>query len=165
MEPSFTDSVFRFRFRFRFWIPDSGFRIPDSGLRIQSFSAAIVELVRNLINLWKDDDDEVMNVVWKSYTEYENCGVKSYMKEDHRSYRCNFCSSKRKHKKIQACTGFEPLTSVITVQRSGNWANKPTWSRSFKWFVIELLPLSYLNNENFKMEVEQMNFVTHFIIQ
>ena len=28
--------------------------------------------------------------------------------------------------KIQAHTGFEPTTSVIPVQRSTNWANKPT---------------------------------------
>ena len=28
-------------------------------------------------------------------------------------------------KKIQACTGFEPMTSAIPVQRSTNWANKP----------------------------------------
>ena len=30
LEPSFTDSTFRFRFR----IPDSGFRIPDSGFHV-----------------------------------------------------------------------------------------------------------------------------------
>ena len=29
-------------------------------------------------------------------------------------------------KKIQACTGFEPMTSTIPVQCSTNWANKPT---------------------------------------
>ena len=27
---------------------------------------------------------------------YENCGVKNYMKKDHRSYRCNFCSCEKK---------------------------------------------------------------------
>ena len=31
-------------------------------------------------------------------------------------------------KKIQACTGFEPMTSAIPVQCSTNWANKPTGS-------------------------------------
>ena len=39
-------------------------------------------------------------------------------------------------KKIQVCTGFEPLTSVIPVQRSTNWANNPTGSRSLNWFVL-----------------------------
>ena len=39
-------------------------------------------------------------------------------------------------KKIQACTGFEPLTSAIPVQRSTNEANLPTRSRSLNWFVI-----------------------------
>ena len=33
-------------------------------------------------------------------------------------------------KKIQACMGFEPMTSAIPVQHSTNWANKPTGS----WF-------------------------------
>ena len=68
---------------------------------------------------------------------YVNCGVKNYMKVDHRSYTHNFCSGERKAgKKNQACTGFEPLTSAIPVQRSTSWANKPTGSRSLNWFVI-----------------------------
>ena len=46
---------------------------------------------------------------------YENCGVKNFMKEDQRSYR-----RKENLKKIQACTGFEPLTSAIPLQRSTN---------------------------------------------
>ena len=32
------------------------------------------------------------------------------------------------------------------------------------WYLAEFLLLSYFNNENFKMEVEQTNFVTHFMI-
>ena len=49
----------------------------------------------------------------------ENRGVKNYMKEDQRSNRRNFCScGKESLKKNQACTGFEPLTSAILVQRS-----------------------------------------------
>ena len=31
-----------------------------------------------------------------------------------------FAAAKRKREKIQACTGFEPLTSAIPVQRSTN---------------------------------------------
>ena len=39
--------------------------------------------------------------------------MKNYIKEDHRSYRCNFAVAKRKpEKKIQVCTGFEALTSA-----------------------------------------------------
>ena len=34
-------------------------------------------------------------------------------------------------KKIQARTGFEPMTSATSVQRSINWANEPTGS----WFI------------------------------
>ena len=47
---------------------------------------------------------------------YVNCGVKNYLKEDHRSYIRNLCSypqlmqlRKESLKKIQACTRFEPL--------------------------------------------------------
>ena len=40
-------------------------------------------------------------------------------------------------KKIQAFTGFEPLTSAILVQRATNWTNKPTGSRSLSWFVTK----------------------------
>ena len=32
------------------------------------------------------------------------------------------------------------------------------------WYLAEFLLLSYLINENFKMEVEQTNFVIHLII-
>ena len=32
----------------------------------------------------------------------------------------NYAVAKRKPEKIQACTGFEPLTSAIPVQRSTN---------------------------------------------
>ena len=67
---------------------------------------------------------------------YENCGVKNYLKEDDHSYRHNLQLQKESLKKIQACSGFKPLTSVIPVQHSTNWANKPTGSRSFNWFVI-----------------------------
>ena len=50
-----------------------------------------------------------------------NCGVKNYLKEDHRSCIRNLCSWEKKAcKEIQACTGFEPLTSAILVQRSTN---------------------------------------------
>ena len=46
--------------------------------------------------------------------------VKNYMNEDHRSYIRNFCSYEERLQKIQACTGFEPFTSAIPVQRSTN---------------------------------------------
>ena len=46
---------------------------------------------------------------------YVNCRVKNYMKEGHGK----FCSCEEKaRKKIQACMGFEPLTSAMLVQRS-----------------------------------------------
>ena len=45
---------------------------------------------------------------------------------------------KREPEKIQACMGFEPLTSVILVQRPIDWGNKPPGSRSLNWFVLNL---------------------------
>ena len=67
---------------------------------------------------------------------YVNCGVKHYIDEDHRSYLRNFLQwwkeslkkEQQQQQKIQACTGFAPLTSAIPVQRS----TKPAGSR----FVI-----------------------------
>ena len=39
------------------------------------------------------------------------------MREDHRSYSdATFAVAKRKLEKIQACTGFEPLTIELTSQ-------------------------------------------------
>ena len=59
------------------------------------------------------------------------------MKEDHRSQRRNFAVAKTKPEKIQPCSGFKPLTSMIPVQRSTNWANKQNMSRLSKRFVIK----------------------------
>ena len=50
---------------------------------------------------------------------YVNCELKNYMKVDHCSYRRNYTCAvvKRKpEKKIQACTGFKPLTSAFFSQ-------------------------------------------------
>ena len=55
---------------------------------------------------------------------------------DLRSYEHYLSSSERRPEKIQACTGFEPMTSAIPVQCSTNWANKPTGSWSLCWFQI-----------------------------
>ena len=52
------------------------------------------------------------------------------MKDDHCSYRRNFCSCE----KIQACTGFKPLTSEILVQRSYQLNQQANWEQ-----VVELV--------------------------
>ena len=44
-----------------------------------------------------------------------------------------------KEKKIQARTGFELMTCAIPVQRSTNWANKPSGSYSICWIQLNLL--------------------------
>ncbi len=40
----------------------------------------------------------------------------------------SFVGGNKAWKKFQARTGFEPMTSAIQVQRSTDWANKPTES-------------------------------------
>ena len=50
---------------------------------------------------------------------------------DPRSYEYFLGSRENK-----ARTGFELMTSAIPVQRSTNWANKPTGSWSLGWFQI-----------------------------
>ena len=53
--------------------------------------------------------------------------IKKYESDLH-SYEHYLSISEKKawEKKIQACTGFEPMTFVIPVQCFTNWANKPT---------------------------------------
>ena len=58
---------------------------------------------------------------------YLNCGEWYKDMIDHRSYAHNSDSCEIKAwKKIQAWTGFEPMTPAIPVQCSTNWAIKPT---------------------------------------
>ena len=74
--------------------------------------------------------------IWKFI--YLNCGEWNENMIDHRSYTLNLSSWEIKawKKKIQAWTGFEPMTSAIPVQCSTNWAIKPTGSWPFCEFVI-----------------------------
>ena len=44
---------------------------------------------------------------------YENCQLKNCMKEDHRSYRCNFCSWEKKAWKKTGCTGIAEVCSMV----------------------------------------------------
>ena len=61
--------------------------------------------------------------IWKSYIWTAD---KDMNESDPRSDVHYLGSSENKAwKKFQACTGFEPMTSAIPVQRSTNWANKP----------------------------------------
>ena len=61
------------------------------------------------------------------------------MKEDHRSYRRNFCSCQKKAwKKSQACKGFEPLTSAIPVQHSYQLSLQAKWEQVIeldRWYI------------------------------
>ena len=61
-----------------------------------------------------------------------------------------------KKKKIQACTGFEPMTSTIPVQCSTNWANKPTGSWSLCWFQIK--------RNHIKLKLTKMSLTRGYLI-
>ena len=63
---------------------------------------------------------------------YENCGVKNYMKEDLGVFDATSAVAKRKPEKIQACTGFEHLTSAITVFQDSLIIHEP----SDQWSII-----------------------------
>ena len=74
--------------------------------------------------------------IWKSHV---HCGWRN-------EYRIDLCSKEhywtsswnKAWKKNQAHTGFEPMTSVIPLQHSTNWANNPTGSWSLCWIQINL---------------------------
>ena len=91
------------------------------------------------------------NLVPRSYLEisrersgYEtNEMVSAEYESDLRSNEHYLNSSENKawKKKIQACTGFEPMTFTIPVQRSTNWANKPTRN----WLLCSVVPIKSMN--------------------
>ena len=66
-------------------------------------------------------------------------------------------SSKNKGwKNFKAWTGFEPMTSVISMQCSTNWANKPTGSWSLCWHAKnqwgDITQTRDENSEKYKLE-------------
>ena len=71
--------------------------------------------------------------MWKSYIWTADNDVNESDPRSNVHYLIG-SSENKAWKKIQACTGFEPMTSAIPVQHSTNWANKPIGSRSWSWF-------------------------------
>ena len=64
-----------------------------------------------------------------------HCGWRRECESDLRSNDHYLSSNENKPwKKIQACMGFESMTSAIPVQCSTSWTNKPTGSWSLCWF-------------------------------
>ena len=77
------------------------------------------------------------------------------MKDDNRSYRRNFCAvAKRKTEKIEACTGFEPLTSAIPVQRSYKFSQQANWEQ-----VVELVRYKPWNDDDESYEYMKIIYV------
>ena len=72
--------------------------------------------------------------IWKII--FAHCGEETNI-NDPRIYE-HYCTSSwnKAQKKIQARTGFEPMTSTTQVQRSTNWANELTGSWSLCWIQI-----------------------------
>ena len=67
---------------------------------------------------------------------YVNCRVRNYIKVVRSSqlYMQLLQLRKESLKKIQACTGFEPLTSAILVQRSFQMSYQANWEQ-----IVELI--------------------------
>ena len=59
--------------------------------------------------------------LWIMKIMYENCGVKNYMKEDHRSYRCNFCSCEKKAWKTSGLYGIRTFNLFNLLRHSCSW--------------------------------------------
>ena len=59
--------------------------------------------------------------LWIMKIMYENCGVKNYMKEDHRSYRCNFCSCEKKAWKTSGVYGIRTFDLFNLFRHSCSW--------------------------------------------
>ena len=49
-----------------------------------------------MLALWSYECMKSSMKLWIMKMIYENCEVKNYMKEDHRSYKRNFCSCEKK---------------------------------------------------------------------
>ena len=90
---------------------------------------------RYLWGLWQRTG--VLSPILLSIKMYPSKKLKNIKcKWDHRSYRRNFCSCEKKAWKIQACTGFEPLTSAMPVQRS----NQLSWQANWELVIIGFHP-------------------------
>ena len=70
---------------------------------------------------------KIIDVNWWLRNKYES---------DFRSNDNYLSSSENKVWKDQACSGLETTASAIPMQRSANWAKKPTGSWLLCWFVI-----------------------------
>ena len=80
------------------------------------------------------DEDKIMNI-WISC--FRTVGWRIKCEEDHHSYRCNFCSCKKKAWKIfRLVRDFNPWPLQYWCSTLTTWANKPTGSWSFSRFVI-----------------------------
>ena len=74
---------------------------------------------------------------------FVHCGEEMRYKRSH-SYEHNWTISwKETWKKIQVRTGFEPITSAISVQRSTNWANKRAASWSLCWTYMKIIYVAH----------------------
>ena len=66
----------------------------------------------------------------------KNCLHEDDVQEKNVCGKNSSSSEKKAWKKIQACTGYESMTSAIPVHYSTNWAKKPTGCWSSCWFQI-----------------------------
>ena len=62
-----------------------------------------------MLALWSYECMKSYMKLWIMKMIYENCGVKNYMREDHRIYKRNFCSCEKKALKKIALYGIWTL--------------------------------------------------------
>ena len=76
---------------------------------------------------------------------YVNCGVKNYLKEDHRSYNTQLMQLRKESlKQLQACTGIRTLDlcdTGITEVKVWNCDDLPVNNNFHSWFNFVLCPL------------------------
>ena len=84
---------------------------------IAEASVNFFQLFRECISCLNNGDDfRFFLFLYSAVPIYEFHILIISCKEDHRSDRRNICSCEKKPEKIQACTGFEPLTCSTPVQ-------------------------------------------------
>ena len=90
---------------------------------------------------------------------YVNWGVKNY--NEGRSlqlYTQLLQLRKESLRKIQACTGFEPLTSVIPVQHSTNFHNSKNWLYNCN-ITVKFLACSRLSDRREEVSERHMKII------
>ena len=95
--------------------------------------------VPNLFPLYHCNFQLYSTFVLRLWINPKQCELQSLGNKYESDLRCNEHYLSRRENKAwenSSCTGFEPKTFAIPVQRSTKWANKPSWNWLLRWFEI-----------------------------